>query len=104
MMAILERKFKDVADAHDLVARVQDGASKDPKSFVLTREWFVVARRSIVTRWKLAPPTFSPYVKLLAFEDIVDAFGGKSAFNTLVKSLLDIDFYDAWLATDSDAG
>lgn len=104
MMAILERNFKDVTDVHELVARVQVGSLPEPKAFVLTRDWFVVARRSVVNRWRRDPPKFSPRVKLLAFEDVVDAFGGKPAFNRLVESLLNIDFYDEWLATDSEAG
>ena len=104
MMAILDRRFKGVPDGHDLVARIKESGSNEGKTFVLTREWFVVARRSIIKRWRLAPPAFSQHVKLLAFEDIVDEFGGKPAFNALVTSLLDVDFYDAWLATDDDAG
>ena len=104
LMAILDRRFKGVPDGHDLVARTQESGSNDVKTFVLTREWFVVARRRIIKRWRLTPPAFSHHVKLLAFEDIVDDFGGKPAFNALVTSLLDLDFYDAWLATDDDAG
>ncbi|HKY35321.1 MAG TPA: hypothetical protein VJN18_05235 [Polyangiaceae bacterium] len=103
MMAILERKFCGVTDPCELVATVEQPAASGARTFELTREWFVVARRSVVSRWKRTPPAFSSNARLLAFEDIVDDFGGKDAFNTLVRSQLDIDFYDAWLATDDDA-
>jgi len=104
LMAILDRKFKGVDDAQELVARVTKVGADEERTFVLTREWFVVARRSIITRWRQTPPAFSQHVKLLAFEDVVSDFGGKLAFNALVRSLLDVDFYDAWLATDDNAG
>ena len=104
MMAILERKFSGVSDPCELVATVAQLAVTVARTFVLTRDWFVVARRSVISRWKRAPPAFSSNARLLAFEDIVDDLGGKVAFNALVRPQLDdLDFYDTWLATDGEA-
>ena len=105
MMAILERKFKGAANPEDLVARVHDDDdSSVDRTFILTRTWFVVARRKTISGWANSKPDFSSHVKYLVFEDVVDAFGGKTAFNTLVGSLLDFPFYETWFAADDDAG
>ena len=90
MMAILDRRFPVGVDG-DLVAVVAD------ERLLLTRRWFVVARRAVVSAWKAAPPAFSEHVQYLAFEDVVESFGGKIAFNELVGEMLDFDFYDEWI-------
>ncbi len=97
MMAILERKFSEAVD-DDLVALV------DKERIVLARQWFVVARKKVVASWIAAPPSFSKNVRFLAFEDVVDVFGGKSAFNALVREMLDFDFYREWVENESPAG
>lgn len=98
MMAILERRFENVQPEGDLSVKVNN-----EQVFSLTRTWYVVARRSVLNSWRNFRPKFSDHVQLLAFEDFVDAFGGKPAFNELVGELLNIDYYDAWIATIDDS-
>jgi len=99
MMAILERRFKGTKPERDLCVKVNN-----EQVYALTRSWYVVARRSVLDSWRTSSPKFSGQVQLLAFEDVVEAFGGKPAFNELVGELLNIDYYDAWIATPDDAG
>ncbi len=97
MMAILERRFSETFN-DDLVAVV------DKERLVLTRQWFVVARKRILASWKAAPPSFSENTRYIAFEDVVDVFGGKEAFNALVREMLDFDFYREWVQNEPTAG
>ena len=98
MMAILDRRFPHEARG-DLKAIV-NGAEK----LTLTRDWFVVARCRTVERWRTSRPKFSDHVRLLAFEDIVETYGGKEEFNALVREMLEVDFYEEWLNKDRRAG
>jgi hypothetical protein len=99
MMAILDRRFRGPAPEEVLTATVEKVGE-----FALTRAWFVVARRPTLKLWRAMKPAFSEYVRFLAFEDVVDAFGGKAAFNTLVREMLNIDFYETWIGKSEDAG
>ena len=99
MMAILERRFKDTKPEGDLRVKVNN-----EHVFALTRTWYVVARRSVLDSWRTSSPKFSGQVQFLAFEDVVEAFGGKPAFNELVGELLNIDYYDTWITAPDDAG
>ena len=94
MMAILDRKFGSLAD-EGAPLRAQP---KDSPSLELDRRWVIVCKREVVDKWA-GPhaPAFSEYVRLVAFEDLVAAFGGKSQFNELVAELLIFDYYDKWV-------
>ena len=96
MMAILDRRFPDSVGDEDLVA-IDAG-----KPLVLTRRWFVVARRATISVWESDPLAFSEHARYLAFEDIVDCIGGKDVFNNLVREMLDFDFYDSWIGAPVD--
>jgi hypothetical protein len=85
MMAILDRRFSLPVDG-DLTVEL-DGARH-----VLTPTWFLVARRSTLSACEGACPAFSENVRRLAFEDVVDGFGGREPFNALVAEILAIDF------------
>jgi len=93
MMAVLERHFDCPMD-EDLMA-IPNG-----ERLVLAPRWFIVARRKILTQWNTSPPAFSENVTRLAFEDVVEAFGGRKPFNALVRELLSIDFYHEWVLGD----
>jgi hypothetical protein len=97
MMAILDRRFSLPVDG-DLTVEL-DGARH-----VLTPTWFLVARRSTLSAWKSACPAFSENVRRLAFEDVVEGFGGREPFNALVAEILAIDFYREWALGDDTAG
>lgn len=90
MMAILDRRFPEpVPD--ELIVNV------DGERLTLTRSWFVVARRRTINAWATFPPGFSEHVRLLAFEDVVQSFGGRNAFNRMIREMLDFDFYREWV-------
>jgi hypothetical protein len=97
MMAILDRHFPQSV-AEELAAEV------DGERVVLTPTWFVVARRVTVAAWEKLPPNFSSNVRRLAFEDIVDGFGGGEPFNALAAEILRVDFYREWGLGNDTAG
>jgi hypothetical protein len=97
MMAILDRRFSLPVDG-DLTVEL-DGARH-----ILTPTWFLVARRSTLSAWEGAGPAFSENVRRLAFEDVVDGFGGREPFNALVAEILAIDFYREWVLGNDTAG
>ncbi len=97
MMAILDRRFPPPV-AEELAAEVKG------ERLVLTPTWFVVTRRATLAAWKISPPNFSANVRLLAFEDVVDAFGGREPFNALAAEALAVDFYREWVLGDDTAG
>ena len=94
MMSVLERKFPDELPRDDLKVRLE------PDRYVkLTREWFVIAKRDVLDGWREGVrPAFSPCFRPLAFESIVEHFGGKEKFNDAVHDLLSFDYYDTWIA------
>jgi len=97
MMAILDRRFPSPV-AEELAAEVNG------ERLVLTPTWFVVTRRATLAAWQTARPDFSDNVRLLAFEDVVDRFGGREPFNALVAEALAVDFYREWVLRDDTAG
>lgn len=96
-MAVLERRFTDTS-VERLVVNVAG------ERLELIRPWFVVTRRKVLEAWKRNSPAFSDAVRQVAFEDVVAGFGGGAAFNELVRRLLEIDYYNEWVAHDPDAG
>jgi hypothetical protein len=97
MMAILERRFSRPVDAELAV-------DLNGERLVLTPMWFVVARRATLSAWETACPAFSENVRRLAFEQVVESFGGREPFNTLVAETLAIDFYREWVLGDDAVG
>jgi hypothetical protein len=100
MMAILDRRFPETAPETPLTVDV--GEADKP---ILTEAWLVVAKRSTIEQWSETRPKFSTNVKYLAFEAVVDAFGGRVPFNELVREMLmKIDFYKSWIEESEGAG
>lgn len=94
VMAVLDRRFGDhVAD--QLVVRA------DQECLQLIRPWFLVARKGILRALRNDPPNFGSAVRQLAFEDVVTSFGGRDAFNLLVRRMLDIDYFEEWALNDA---
>jgi hypothetical protein len=92
MMAILDRRFGDLAPEDGLCVELGDA------NVTVAREWFVVTRQTVLNRWVGdARPCFSVNTKCVAFGTLVAAFGGKNAFNGLVAELLAIDYFDTWV-------
>lgn len=97
VMAALERKFSETI-VDELAATI------NAKPIRLTREWFVVARRETIAAWNERRPGFTQFAGMIAFEDVVAGFGGEASFNQLVRGMLDINFYNEWVAANPDAG
>jgi len=92
MMAILDRRFGDLAPPDGLSVQFADTVVP------LARDWFIVTRQTVLDRWVGEDrPEFSPNTKCVAIGTLVQAFGGKLAFNSLVAELLDIDYFDSWV-------
>jgi len=92
MMAILDRRFGDLAPKPGLSVQIAD------TEVPLARDWFIVTRQSVLDRWiGNDRPAFSANTKCVAIGTLVDAFGGKSLFNALVAELLDFDYFDSWV-------
>lgn len=50
-------------------------------------------------RWiRRGRPGLSRRCHVVPFEDLVPAYGGRDPFNALVRELLDVDYFGAWLA------
>jgi len=96
-MAVLERQFSETFSG-DLIARVGQERLR------LTPAWVVVARRQVLRQWEKDPPNFSGAVRKVAFEDIVERFGGRQPFNALIREMLDVDYFEQWVLGESEAG
>jgi hypothetical protein len=91
MMAILDRRFEDIATADGLSVELETTEVE------LSRDWFVVTRQSVLDKWVGDDrPSFSSNTSCVTIGSLVTAFGGQQAFNTLVRELLDIDYFDEW--------
>lgn len=94
VMAVLDRRFENhVADE----LAVRTGGER----LQLIRPWFLVARKAVLQALCNDPPAFGSAVRQLAFEDVVACFGGRDAFNLLVRSMLDINYFDEWVLNDA---
>ena len=64
----------------------------------LAEIWYVVVQPSVLNQWVGdSRPAFSDRTKCVTINKIIDAYGGKDDFNELVKELLAIDYYEAWI-------
>lgn len=92
MMAILDRRFGNIAPPDGLPVELENSVVP------LSRDWFVVTRQSILDKWIGDDrPSFSPYTSCVTVGSLVAAFGGQQPFNTLVRELLSIDYFDSWV-------
>jgi hypothetical protein len=92
MMAILDRRFGNLAPKDGLSVELHDHVVP------LAETWFIVTRQTVLNNWfDDGRPTFSENTECVAIGTLVEAFGGKTAFNNLVTELLEIDYFDAWI-------
>ncbi len=93
MMSILEREFPAAVALGDLKVELPQN-----HQVTLTQEWFLIARQKTINSWKGdGRPAFSDRVRFLAFESIVQAYGGQQRFNDLVWEMLNFDFFKNWV-------
>jgi|GEM_PF-3747106 len=94
MVAILDGRLPDVCERRQITAIVED------KTFTLEGEWYLVLRKSVLTRWeRTSKPALSERCTTISFEDIVESFGSPSDFNSLVADFLQFDYFKEWLGT-----
>jgi hypothetical protein len=92
MMAILDRRFATIAPVDGLSVEL------DGSVVQLSRNWFVVTRQSVLNGWAGdSRPNFSRNTTCVTIDKLAAAFGGQQPFNALVRELLDIDYFDAWV-------
>jgi hypothetical protein len=92
MMAILDRRFGHTAPADGLEVELYD--TRVPVS----RNWFVVTRQSVLDKWVGEErPNLSLNTSCVTISSLVAAFGGQRIFNTFVRELLDVDYFNEWV-------
>lgn len=75
-----------------LLARVDD------RELEVEPTWILVVRLRVAERWlRRGRPGLSRRCYVVPFEDLVAANGGRDPFNALVRELLDVDYFGAWL-------
>lgn len=90
MPAILDRKLP--ASKAPLLARIDD------RELEVEPTWILVVRLRVAERWiRRGRPGLSRRCHVVPFEDLVAAYGGRDPFNALVRELLDVDYFGAWL-------
>lgn len=98
MISVLERKLPPACQNHDLTIEWQG------QNYSVSRSWTLIARKRVITNWaKSGAPELSSCCRIVDFESLVSTYGSNEAFNTLVKKLINIDYYREWLFGDSDA-
>lgn len=91
MIAILERRFGCVSADKDLYVLIEDR-----KPVKLSPTWGLVMQQSVLDKWNGKLAALSDHVVLRSIQKLVHDCGGKQEFNTLVKNLLDFDYFDEW--------
>jgi len=93
MIAILERKLPDNCSDSPIVV------THKGSTFQLVPTWILIVRDRIIGSWaRSGKPALSSKCVTLAIERIVDSFGGREAFNSLVAQLIDFDYYRQWIS------
>jgi hypothetical protein len=94
MIAVLDRRLSQFESAalHASIAR-QDQADE---VWEVVRPWWLVVRRSVWLRWEQSGVPGLNHGRVLVFENMVREFGGKTAFNDLVRELVCGSFFEEW--------
>ncbi len=92
MLAIIERKLPEGCLTEPIHV-YHDGID-----YELSSKWFLIIRHQILKSWrKSGKPRLSENCVIVTIEQIIEFFGGRKAFNVLVKEVLDFDYYSRWL-------
>ncbi|MBL8026627.1 MAG: hypothetical protein JNL74_09460 [Fibrobacteres bacterium] len=92
MMAILERKLPDQCKSCEIEISVEE------ELYTLSKRWFFVCRQQVVDSWTVSKPSLSENCTIITAESIIEKLGDKSIFNDIVKSHIDFDYYEKWIA------
>jgi hypothetical protein len=92
MIAILERKLPRQCLTSPILV------DHEGREYKVASPWVLILRKAILDSWvNRRMPPLSTGCTMISFETIVDAFGGKKTFNSLVGELVTFDYYDAWM-------
>lgn len=92
MIAILDRKLPDQCLNSSVLV------SHEGNKYQVVPIWVLIVRESILNSWaKNGVPALSSTCITVSFETIVDSFGGKVPFNSLVGGLVNFDYYEKWI-------
>ena len=94
VMAALDRRFS-TPTTQELAMRVNQSVC------MLTENWLLVVRRAVLDGWRENPPGLSQRGMVKSFEELVEALGGRTALNSVVRDVLgDRDFFADWGLSD----
>jgi|HubBroStandDraft_6_1064221.scaffolds.fasta_scaffold328015_2 hypothetical protein len=89
MVAVLERSLPFGRD-WSLVARAGNG------QWEVTRQWWLVLRQSIITRWRNAGSLPVLSARIVSFEALAHLYGSRQHFDQLVQRVIGVDFAARW--------
>lgn len=91
MISILERKLPQACRGHNLTVTWQD------REFTVSPFWILIARAAVTSKWNESQaPELSSNCKVSDFERLLEAYGSGSEFNSLVRNLIDFDYFNEW--------
>lgn len=93
VMAALDRRFS-TPTTQELAVSVNQSLR------TLTENWLLVVRRAVLDGWRENPPGLQRGM-VKSFEELVEALGGRTALNSVVRDVLgDRDFFADWGLSD----
>lgn len=91
MISILEGKLPQLCKDQNLTV------SWKGQQFKVSPLWTLVARKSVTEKWKNSQaPKLSNNCQVVEFENLVEAYGTASEFNSLVGRLINFDYFKEW--------
>ena len=92
MIAILERMLPAQCNEELLTIDYQS------QTYPVSATWGLICRAKVIEKWRInGAPAFSANCIPICFEDLAAAYGDANEFNELVRSLLEIDYYEKWV-------
>lgn len=91
MIAILERRFERLSVDEDLCVNLTD-----KKTVKLASTWGLLMQQSVIDNWQDGLKTLSGHAVLRSVQELVHDCGGKRKFNSLVKKVVNFDYFDEW--------
>lgn len=91
MISILERKLPSACRGQDLTVTWK------AHEFTVSQSWILIARAEVTNKWNASQaPALSANCQIFDFERLVKAYGSGSEFNSLVRRLIDLDYFNEW--------
>lgn len=79
------------------IANESISVTHDKKYYEIKDSWVLIAREAVIQNWERnGSPNLSNRCKIVSLERVINTYGGKQTFNSLVSRLLTTDFYRTW--------